>query len=282
MGLFGRRFLKEGKGVSKDDAAKRNYLETLIGKFWDLVKLNLLYIACNIPVIIISLLIAITLWFDENNLIFYFEEFQKGNILVMFWLFLPLLPLVLSGPFTAGLTYVVRNYTKREHVFLFSDFFEHSKSNIKQSILMNLISFVVLYLYFTAFGFYYFVMFPGSLSIVGIFGIIGLVLAIMNFYTFPMIVSFDLKLRNIIKNAWIFALAKLPQNLFFLIIIIAVHVGAIFFYSSWILLIILILISWTGFTINYYAWHVIEKLMLPPSDKNNEDIKVFDDTKGKY
>ena len=102
----------------------------------------------------------------------------------------------------------------------------------------------------------------------------------MTFYTFPIIVSFDMKLKDIIKNSWIFALAKLPQNLFYIIILGAVHASAFGVYGMkvgglWAVLMPLFLISWSSFTMTYYAWNVIEKHMIP--EEKNVTEAVFSD-----
>ena len=102
----------------------------------------------------------------------------------------------------------------------------------------------------------------------------------MSFYVYPMMVTFDMKLRHILKNAWIFAIAKLPQNLFFIIIIGAVHLLLIFYaYPIWVVGMLIILISWTSYTINYYVWHVMDKHMLSQLEKDEKDKEepVFED-----
>ena len=48
MGIFGGGYAKPGKGISKEEAAKRNYFDILGRKFFKLVQLNLLYSLCNI------------------------------------------------------------------------------------------------------------------------------------------------------------------------------------------------------------------------------------------
>lgn len=269
MGFFTPGYLKEGKGVTKEQAEKRNYFGTLFDKFFDMLKINMLYFACNIPALILCALIAIPL-FDMENLTFYLQQIARGNIIMVFWMFLPLFPLVLSGPFTAGLTYITRNFVKREHSFLFSDFWEHSKKNIKQSIITNIIFYFAYMIYTSISLFYFFKM--GNILIMAVLLVLGAVLMILPFYVYLMIVSFDMKLKNIFKNAWIFALAKLPQNLFFLIIVLAVHIALICLYGVWVVIMPIFLIVWTSFTMNYYGWHIIRKFMLPQDDKNEENV----------
>lgn len=276
MGLFGGGYAKPGKGVSKEEAAKRNYFDILGRHFWDLVKLNLLFVVCNIIFIAAAVLLALTYLMN-------FEEFLDGIIQAKYVLLppLPFVPFMMMGPFIAGLTYVLRNWSRQEHAFLVSDFFEHTKKNWRQGLRMSVISTTATFLYLTAVIFYLKSGLP-AMIVLAVSAVIGFMMLAMSFYTYPMIVTFDMKLRDILKNAWIFAMAKLPQNLFFLIVISAVHLLLLYYLPLvWILLMGLILIAWTGYTINYYAWHVMDKHMMSQlrTEEQEEEEPVFEDVK---
>jgi len=269
MGFF-MNYSRPGRGVSKEDAAKRNYFDILGRHFFDLAKLNLLFVLCN------ALFIAAAIYF----VLPYFTHLdQVLDVLILnqnaLLPILPFVPFMFMGPFIAGLTYVLRNWARQEHAFLVSDFFEHTKKNWKQGLLMSVISTIVCYLFLTAVIFYLkTVAFKGLVITLAI--IIGIILLAMNIYTYPMIVTFDMKLRDILKNALIFSLSKLPQSVFFLVIIGAVHVLLLWYVpQAWAFLMAVILIAWSGFTMNYYAWHVIDKYMMP-KDENKEE-NVFND-----
>lgn len=276
MGLFGGGYAKPGKGVSKEEAAKRNYFDILGRHFWDLVKLNLLFVVCNIIFIAAAVLLALPYLMN-------FEEFLDGIIQAKYVLLppLPFVPFMMMGPFIAGLTYVLRNWSRQEHAFLVSDFFEHTKKNWRQGLQMSVISTTATFLYLTAVIFYLKSGLP-AMIVLAVSAVIGFMMLAMSFYTYPMIVTFDMKLRDILKNAWIFAMAKLPQNLFFLIVISAVHLLLLYYLPLvWILLMGLILIAWTGYTINYYAWHVMDKHMMSQlrTEQKEEEEPVFEDVK---
>lgn len=276
MGLFGGGYAKPGKGVSKEEAAKRNYFDILGRHFWDLVKLNLLFVVCNIIFIAAAVLLALPYLMN-------FEEFLDGIIQAKYVLLppLPFVPFMMMGPFIAGLTYVLRNWSRQEHAFLVSDFFEHTKKNWRQGLRMSVISTTATFLYLTAVIFYLKSGLP-AMIVLAVSAVIGFMMLAMSFYTYPMIVTFDMKLRDILKNAWIFAMAKLPQNLFFLIVISAVHLLLLYYLPLvWILLMGLILIAWTGYTINYYAWHVMDKHMMSQlrTEEQEEEEPVFEDVK---
>ncbi len=275
MGLFGGNFTKPGKGISKEEAERRNYFDMFTRHFWDLVKLNLLFVVCNIIFIGMAVFFSVPYLMNMEEVVDALIT-QQGVMIPI----LPFIPFMFMGPFIAGLTFVLRNWARQEHAFLVSDFFEHTKKNWKQGLVLSILSTVVTYLFVTAFLFYLKSGLPTGI-VLGVGIVLGIVLLTMSFYTYPMVVTFDMKLKDIIKNAWLFSLAKLPQNLFFLIIIGAIHLLLIWFAPLvWMILMAVVLISWTGFTMNYYSWHVMNKYMISQIPTENEDDEsVFEDVK---
>ncbi|MBR5156203.1 MAG: hypothetical protein IKW59_00360 [Clostridia bacterium] len=276
MGIFGGGYAKPGKGISKEEALKRNYFDILSRKFWKLVQLNLLYAVCNILFIGASLFLAIG--YDWVEIL---SALIKGQLTLLPPL--PFIPLMLTGPFTAGLTYVIRNYSRQEHAFMASDFFEHSKKNIKQGLLMSVLQVVVTYLLATAFFFYLNFFVTHGLNTGILFGIaivVTIFMLSMSFYVYPIMVTFDMKLIHILKNSWIFAISKLPQNLFILIILGVVHGVLVWNYPLvWLILMPLFLIVWSSYTMNYYVWNVMDKYMMSQIEKPEDDTEnVFDDS----
>ncbi|MBR6729108.1 MAG: YesL family protein, partial [Clostridia bacterium] len=150
MGIFGGNFTKPGKGISKEEAAKRNYFDILGRHFWDLVKLNLLYFGCNILFFGAAIILSIPYFYEMEAVV---EALIKNPYVMLPPL--PFIPFIFIGPFTAGFTYVLRNWSRQEHAFLVSDFFEFTKKNWKQGLALSAISTVVTYLFCTAFLFYF-------------------------------------------------------------------------------------------------------------------------------
>ncbi|MBE7041031.1 MAG: DUF624 domain-containing protein [Ruminococcaceae bacterium] len=273
MGLFGNSYAKPGKGISKEEAAKRNYFDMAGRHFFDLVKVNLLFVACTLVFIIAELLLLVG-YYGNFDLIMDIV-FKQHNIIVLFPLFVPFL---FIGPFVAGLTYVLRNWARQEHAFLVSDFFEHTKKNWKQGLLLSVVNTVFIFAFTNAFLFYSDKGLPLFAGLI----VYLLVLALWfmtNFYTYTIMVTFKMSFAQIIRNSILLALAKLPQNLFFVVIIVAAH-GVLLWYLPiiWILLMAIVLIALSGFTINYYSWHVIDKYMMPKDEEEQEEA-VFEDVK---
>ncbi|MBO4897326.1 MAG: DUF624 domain-containing protein [Clostridia bacterium] len=261
MGLI-YRFSKSGKGITKEEALKRSYFNILWRKLSRLSVLNILYFLCNIVFFALSVFLMWGFFTgDENELADFFINISKGRALLPI---LPFVPLMFTGPTTAGLTYVCRNFARQEHAFVASDFFEHTKKNFKQGMLAGIILTLVFYLYLNA-AVYYYLNFPSSAVISAV---LGCFLIIASFYVYPLMVTFDMSLKDIFKNSILFALSNLPWNLLTLAALVAVHGLLVLFLSSlhivfaviiWVVLMAVFLIAWSSFTINFTTWGAIQK-----------------------
>lgn len=229
-----------------------------------MVKLNLLYLVFMLPVILISFLLCFI--YDSPTEIFnnIMKALSQGKVVAL--PILPFLPWIFSGPITAGLTYVLRNYSNQKHAFIVSDFVEHTTKNFKQGMIVGIIGTAVVYMFLTALAFYIKMLpLPVVLSVGALF---ALVLLHTSYYVFPIMVTFDLKLTDIIKNSMIFSVAKSPLNLFITVVIFAVHIALLWYIPIlWAVLMVLILPVWSGFTMNYFTWGVIEKYMITEEEK---------------
>ncbi len=131
----------------------------------------------------------------------------------------------IGGTATAGVTYIMRNYAKEQHAFLGSDFLDAVKNNWKQAsltgILQTLAGFVV---YYSA-SFYY-ANIQNSNFYVVLFGItllLGILLLFSSYYVYLLMITIDLKLIQMYKNALIMSILGLRTNLittFFVALII--------------------------------------------------------------
>ena len=276
MGLFGNSYSKPGKGISKEEAAKRNFFDMAGRHVFDFIKLNLLFFACTFVLFAAAFLLAYPYFYNSEL----FGRFLNALLTQPNMVIppLPFLPFMFMGPFIAGLTFVLRNWARQEHAFLVSDFFEHTKKNWKQGLVLSIINTVFLYAILNAALFY--VKTGISLMAVLILFIVTMALwFITNFYTYTMMVTFKMSVMQIIKNSFLLVLAKLPQNPFFFVIIMAVHILLLYYlFPLWFILMAVILIALTGFTMNYYSWHIIEKYMMP-KDSGEQEKAVFMDVK---
>ena len=259
MSIF-NSYSKPGKGISREEAEKRNYFAILSRKITLLIKTNLLFFGVNIiPIALLALLalplLAGTSEPETESIVNSLASIITGKRLmspfpfIALWLFSPTIP---------GITYLCRNYAKQTPVFLASDFFEQTKKNLKQSIIAGFIMTVVLYLYLTALFFY-----SSSSTIMTCFTLMfGIVLAAASFYVFPLMVTFDMPLIAIFKNSLLFSLLNSPQNILVLAVLIALHTFLILKLPLiWVFLMIFFLIAFSSYTMNFVVWNAISKHM---------------------
>ena len=107
----------------------------------------------------------------------------------------------------------------------------------------------------------------------------------MRFYTYLMLITFELKITKIIKNALIFTALGIKRNLM-AVLGIAVLCAINVFLAIWlvpsgialpILLPLLYLMATLGFITTYAAYPVIDKYMIAPYASNSEETEKTDE-----
>ena len=284
MGLFSFSS-KPGPGVSKDAPEKNRFFlffELFFRKFFKLLKLNLMYVVSLIPLLLglyLSININPAIVEDVTNFskmpLFVFSGDIIGLILILVSIFI-------TGPSTAGFTYVIRNFQRQEHAWVFSDYIEHFKKNYKQGVAMSLIDIVGYFMLYVALMFY---VFSPSDAIAQMAPFLAAVIALliitfmfMHYYIYTMMVTFDLKLKDILKNALLFAYAKLPLNILITVILGILIFFSIYFTGIGILAYLLIGFSLYGYIITYSVYPSIDKLMISPFKTEDEEfVSDFED-----
>lgn len=263
MGFLGfGNYDKEGPGVSKDEPKKKRlalFFELYFRKFWDIIKINLLFLITCIPIVTI-------------------------------------------GPALSGMTFVLRNYTREEHAFLWQDYWDAFKSNFKDSFIVGITTILLAGLSFFVSGFYYQRLNDSNIYYIlwGISLFFMVAILFSSYYIYLMIVTLDLKLKDMVKNAIIFAFLGLKQNIFSLIgqalvvgLLVAISILVPIQYS--ILLIFFLLIFLVPATLTYIScfnsYPIIKKFCIDPyiekmsggttdSDKEeSEQDRIFSDKK---
>ena len=141
LGIFGN-YDKPGPGVNKDEppkAAPVRFFEILLRKFGQLVQLNLIFLIPFAAAVVLMVL----LYLSPTHFMLQLPT-ASGALQVDIWaMYAAPLPLVLLAPFTAGLTFVTRNYAREEHAFVWSDFWENVKGNWKYFLLNGAVVYLV-------------------------------------------------------------------------------------------------------------------------------------------
>ncbi|HHW69757.1 MAG TPA: DUF624 domain-containing protein [Clostridiales bacterium] len=239
-------------------------------RFWKLIQLNLMYSIFWIPTI---------LWTYMQGLVMAHTDVEAVLGLDYFLILIPCL--VIAGPATAGVTYVIRNWAKDEHAWIFSDFKDAWKENWKESLLIMLINGVALMLFYTAlFVYTQLAVADSKWYLIPRYFILmmGIIFAMMNMFIFPMLVTYKLKIKQIYKNALIFTIVELPRTIFIFVISMAIFYLSIRFYVLPMFIIgftlpMLISISYANWVFDKYLNKNIE------GAKSDEDIVLDDDNK---
>lgn len=185
-----------------------------------------------------------------------------------------------SGPLSAAYAYATRCFTRGEHTWLLSDGKDQVKENFKNSILMFIVNMLMLLILFLAFRFYTDKLRDGGpIATLALFArpfvvVIVFIMAIMNMFAYQIMVTYECKFKDLVKNSVMIALAKLPMCVLLMAIslfvcyiccgILADPVIAAVIYM-------IIGIMFARFPIEFYAVRVLEKNMrtLKKREKKN-------------
>ncbi len=119
------------------------------------------------------------------------------------------------GPVRVGATYIVRNLLRGEPVFLFHDFFYAIRRNLRQALIYGVLD--VLIAGVIVYDIVFFNLNFNVSTLTNIFFYATLCLAVLYFlmrhYIYLMIVTFDLSLFKIFKNALLFTVLGVKRNL---------------------------------------------------------------------
>lgn len=272
-GFFGFfDYTKPGPGVEKDAPPKHPFIvffEVFGRKFWNLVKLNMMFFIFNIPAYLCVLLASL----------FYFHPIQditgSRDIIsvdlifrVIFGAFLTCIPVITVGPAQAGFSYILRNYSREEHAFIWWDFKDNALRNFKQASLVALIDFFVTIVFGISINFY---IKNTSSSIfmsiaLGLIILAFLIFLMMHIYIYPMLVTFKLTIRQLYKNAFIFSVIKFFSNLGILILCAVIIALSFYILPLGIVLFPLITVSLIGYILNFFAYPKLKKYMMPEEE----------------
>lgn len=197
---------------------------------------------------------------------------------------LVLFTVVTWGWQNVGATYNLRSLVRGDSCFLWSDYFYAIRRNLRQGLLFGILDFAVIAVLF--YDIYFFGALAGTLAygVMYIFTIVLMILyTMMRFYIYHMMITFDLSIRKLLKNALIFSVLGIKRNivgLLGIVAVIAVNIAIIVPSLSVGFAIPLILPLFyfpalAGFIAAYAAWPNIQRYMIDPykspSDEENGD-----------
>ena len=198
--------------------------------------------------------------------------------------------IITFGLSNIGMAYVTRAMVRREHTFVWHDFWYAIKRDWKQGLLVGIIDTVLIALIAYSLLFYYSNLSTGGFQINVMFYLclfFAFYYFVMRLYLYQMVITFKLKTFKLFKNAMIFSLLGVKRNLCALL-----GIGVTFFISFYLILLFstvamilpfIFTIALTYFIGTYCAYPVIVKYMIEPYEKDHpketepEEEKVFID-----
>ncbi len=301
-----------GKGVSKKDTMPRTFGNFFKLAWWHMshiVSVNLMFILGNFPLMFLLLAFSQLLndsiaspassvfpvlfggmqsGFDPVNTALYGVHGVQGVMsvnttatTVMYCL--GALIIFTYGIVNVGTTYILRNLIKGDPVFPIHDFFYVIKRNFKQGMIMGVIDVIITCVLA------YDIMFAMSnmsldfsVILLVAFVMLGLIYFIMRFYIYNMLVTFDLKITKLIKNAFIFVALGLKRNVVALlgifVVLLLEYYAIVILPPLGILMPIIFLCGFCSYIGTYAAWPKIKEIMVDPYLKAHpEEAPVEDD-----
>jgi uncharacterized membrane protein YesL len=187
------------------------------------------------------------------------------------YLFFGLTALVILtfGMVNVGTTHLIRSIIKNDPIFFWQDFFFAIKRNLRQAIVIGIldcgvliiICYNILLTYFNLGSFMYNIVFYANLMILFVY-------FLMRFYIYLMLITFDLKIFKLYKNAFIFAILGGKRNLLAVtgigVAMLLTYTLLIIFIPLGILVPFIILFSTGAFMGAYAAYPKIKEIMIDP------------------
>ena len=296
--------MRDGKGVEKGEDTTPNlkrFFKLWGRKFWKLISLNFFMLVQIIPLLgclflylggpkvptqyspLYNVLLGaqtalpttegMTLFNSAAGLLHSTPVFNSWAHWVM--AALVVFHLITYGWQKVGPTYILRNLVRGDGVFMFSDYFYAIKRNLKQGFLMGLIDSAAVFA--LVFDFIYFYNAPqtgGNNFMYIMIAALVILYGIMRFYTYLMLVTFDMKLGKILKNALIFTVMGVGRNVMALlgmVLLTGIFGALIFFFGRMLPALVIIpflcLLGFCGFMYTFAAYPVIQRYMIDPVKK---------------
>lgn len=273
---------KSGKGdyTQEDLPSTRSQLfwETLRTRFSGLMRLNLLYMLAWLPAMLVIAYTVMALYSTVVGLADLQTQVDAGTLaaadlasqqatytdmlkgLALQGLLLLVPCLALTGPFTAGLSYVTRNWARDEHAFIWSDFKDAVKGNWKQALATSAITGFLPLVAYVCWMFYGQLAQDNPLFIIP--QVLTLLLAVLwlmgLLYIYPMMVTYQLNYRNLLRNTFLLTLGRLPGTALIKLLscvplLIAALVSYLTPYFQWAVLLSILYYALLGFSLSRFV-----------------------------
>jgi uncharacterized membrane protein YesL len=245
------RFNKDGKGVEKDEIpicdepTLKNYFVFLGRKLNQLLSVNIIMILGNFPVFFLLLAMSGYLSIHLTSPAFVTFAplygaimFEKSPGAAALWavfsrqssvtimttadkilLGIGALVIITFGLVRIGVTYIIRNMFRGEPVFMMHDFFYAIRRNLKQGIIYGILDVIICGM--LIYDIVFFNLNYNISTMTNVMFFMSLCLAVLYFfmrhYIYLMLVTFDLSLLKMFKNALLFTVLGVKRNIMVLL-----------------------------------------------------------------
>lgn len=240
-----------------------HFFETYFSKFWGLCFLNVVYAISFVPILFSLAALDLILYTTS------FQEFRQ--LMPLFGLIIAVVGALLTGPITAAMTYMMRNYHRGDkNTALFADFFRQFRSNYKQAVFFGLLDSVAFSALCLILPLVINLLRGDALStlqtiVLCLGALVSFIYFSMRPYIYLMTVTVNLKVPQILRNALFFAFLGVKNNLLILVVyalsLLPTYLGVRYFFltetlsmnSMWMLLGLAAIWLFFGFAFVWFA-----------------------------
>lgn len=266
---------KAGKADFTPDQLPANrfelFLEMMRIRFSGLVTMNLFSVLISLPALVWSVI-------SYSVLVYNMEQAAASGTAsvsvldptILLYL-LGMIPcIMIITVFNTGVFYILRNWARDQHTFTFSDYKDALKGNWKQALLLGLINGISLPVVYIAYTYY------GTMGVSGgAFWYVPQMLVVIllcvwwmaNMLITPMMVTYDMSFKTLIRNSLIMVLGRLPWSLLFWGLSVAIPAVLIIFVPYGVvaaaLIYLLLGFSLTNFVYVSYANSCFDRYLNP-------------------
>jgi hypothetical protein len=304
---------KEGPGVPADEPSRPPFVLFFIifaRKFWELIRTNLLHATLSLPAVALSFIIS-GMFFQilaermgiSTEMIQQALDLLRENpdnmldllnttaivinqLIIAGAVFLVCTGTVAIGPLQAGYAFLMRNFAREEHAFLWSDYWRVAKKNLRQGILVMIANLAIIFFFGLWFrSWYLFIADQWAGNVIlrfapAFMGLFLLIFLMMQIYLYQMMVTFDFKLWQLYKNAFLLAMAMFVPNLGIVAVTTLLVFSSMAINTLWgAFAYMLIVPSVCWYIMNFYAHRVIRKFLIMTAEQREAEDKQVKEEK---
>ncbi len=277
MGKFQNWYNKIFMGnPDKKDFTAKDLPKTRVDQYFDVVKLrfsgmvlgNVLYMLFALPLIIFSLYY----WFavaelNQEEAIQQVLIGENSTLLSYLLICVPLYTII--GPAKAGLYYCLRNWVWNERAVIREHFWKEFKRSFWKALFLNLVNGMMLFA-----GVWWITTFMMNVeshawmrfAAIAV-GIVLVIYFMSSIYHFPQLVTYQLTIRQILKNSFIYLVVQFPRTLAAVLIYVAAAV--IFYFLGQILLVVFLFMGMSFIYLGQmiFSNYLFDKYVNPPEER---------------